>query len=234
MFEPPIHLSRLPATPAFDEENESNRASEHSEQTDGYVTRVQQRPATRADLRPLSETLLVDPKNPDDNKLLDDSSFPLQRERPPDLILSSTSTTTKQATSQKNSQMGTAISNKLFPKLTTDLKSESPKSSSRIQQSRAEREPKVGRLLSEHSVALEAIRSGDVGRPEPLRPVEPQAPAPISVGQRDTNSSVRITIGRVDVRAIMPQRAAPAAPASSRPQPLSLDDYLKQRAGGKR
>jgi hypothetical protein len=38
------------------------------------------------------------------------------------------------------------------------------------------------------------------------------------------------------VRAIMPQRsaAAPSAPAPSRHRPLSLDDYLKQRAGGKR
>lgn len=53
--------------------------------------------------------------------------------------------------------------------------------------------------------------------------VEPSSPPP----------NIRVTIGRVEVRAIMPPepKAPPAKP--SRPGPaLSLDDYLKQRNEG--
>ena len=46
--------------------------------------------------------------------------------------------------------------------------------------------------------------------------------------------TIKITIGRVDVRAIMPAAPAPR-PAPARPSPaLSLEDYLKQREGGRR
>jgi hypothetical protein len=48
---------------------------------------------------------------------------------------------------------------------------------------------------------------------------------------------VRVTIGRIDVRAISPSSPGPtsASPTSARPRPaLSLDDYLKQQRGGKR
>ena len=45
---------------------------------------------------------------------------------------------------------------------------------------------------------------------------------------------IRINIGRVDVRAIMPA-APPVAPMAPRPKPaLSLESYLKQREEGKR
>jgi len=45
---------------------------------------------------------------------------------------------------------------------------------------------------------------------------------------------IRINIGRVDVRAIMPA-APPVTPAAPRPRPaLSLESYLKQREEGKR
>jgi len=44
--------------------------------------------------------------------------------------------------------------------------------------------------------------------------------------------TIKITIGRVDVRAVMPAASAPPpAPAQRRPA-LSLDDYLKRREGG--
>jgi hypothetical protein len=46
--------------------------------------------------------------------------------------------------------------------------------------------------------------------------------------------TVVVTIGRVDVRAIFaPPQAAPRA-SRTQPQPLSLDDYLKQRSEGRR
>jgi hypothetical protein len=40
---------------------------------------------------------------------------------------------------------------------------------------------------------------------------------------------IRITIGRVEVRAVQPPPTAPARPASRKAPALSLDDYLKQR-----
>ena len=50
----------------------------------------------------------------------------------------------------------------------------------------------------------------------------------------ETPETVVVTIGRVDVRAIFaPPQAAPRA-ARTQPQPLSLDEYLKQRNEGRR
>lgn len=65
--------------------------------------------------------------------------------------------------------------------------------------------------------------------------IEPAAPAPTEqVAAHAAAPTIKITIGRVDVRAVMP--AAPATrPAPARPGPsLSLEDYLQQREGGKR
>jgi hypothetical protein len=45
---------------------------------------------------------------------------------------------------------------------------------------------------------------------------------------------IRVTIGRVDVRAEFPARATPAAPRKVEAPSLSLEDYLKQRKEGKR
>lgn len=46
---------------------------------------------------------------------------------------------------------------------------------------------------------------------------------------------IRVTIGRIDVRAEFPPAAAPRSAPARRPAPaLSLDDYLKQRIEGKR
>lgn len=63
------------------------------------------------------------------------------------------------------------------------------------------------------------------------------APEPIAAPEivREGAPAIRITIGRVDVRAIMPQ-AQPSAAASSLQHPqrnsaLGLDDYLKKRNG---
>ena len=52
--------------------------------------------------------------------------------------------------------------------------------------------------------------------------------------EKESAPVIRISIGRVEVRAVMPTAPAPR-PAPTRPRPgLSLDDYLKEREGGKR
>lgn len=52
--------------------------------------------------------------------------------------------------------------------------------------------------------------------------------------ETQAESTIRITIGRIDVRAVAPAPAAPAPVKTKRPAPaLSLDDYLKQRNGRK-
>jgi hypothetical protein len=47
--------------------------------------------------------------------------------------------------------------------------------------------------------------------------------------------AIHISIGRVEVRALMPAQSQPTSPAQARPgPPLSLDDYLRAQDGGKR
>lgn len=58
--------------------------------------------------------------------------------------------------------------------------------------------------------------------PDPLRPAAPAPPV-----------SIEVTIGRVEVRAVAPP-SPPKSHSARRPAPaLSLDDYLKQRNGGR-
>ena len=46
---------------------------------------------------------------------------------------------------------------------------------------------------------------------------------------------IQVTIGRIDVRAMLPPTPPAASSTPNRPRPaLSLDDYLKQQKGGKR
>jgi hypothetical protein len=54
------------------------------------------------------------------------------------------------------------------------------------------------------------------------------APARISAGP----PTIKITIGRIDVRAVTAPSVAPRSSSGHRPG-LSLDDYLKQRSGGR-
>lgn len=63
---------------------------------------------------------------------------------------------------------------------------------------------------------------------------EPPASMPAEgIARPEPAPTIKITIGRVDVRAMMPAAPAPR-PAPARPSPaLSLDDYLKQRGGGR-
>ena len=79
----------------------------------------------------------------------------------------------------------------------------------------------------ERSVRRDSPRApAAIVRPEVNLSIEPPPLA------RETPSSVRITIGRIDVRAVMPH-PQPAAPAreTKRSAALSLDEYLKQRNG---
>jgi hypothetical protein len=89
--------------------------------------------------------------------------------------------------------------------------------------------------------------SGPPRRPVPDTPLVPVSgrpratPAAEFVGaphkregtQEASSPTVRITIGRVEVRAVTPEPAQPLPAA--RPEPaLSLEDYLRQRDGGRR
>lgn len=58
-------------------------------------------------------------------------------------------------------------------------------------------------------------------------------PEAIPAAQRETAPTIKITIGRVDVRAVMPERPAPRPAPAARNPALSLEEYLKQRSGGK-
>jgi hypothetical protein len=45
-------------------------------------------------------------------------------------------------------------------------------------------------------------------------------------------STIRVSIGRIEVKAMMPPAPPPASPKPGRPAPrLSLEEYLKQRNG---
>jgi hypothetical protein len=77
------------------------------------------------------------------------------------------------------------------------------------------------------------------------RPIRPQvtAPQPDLRSRRDSQSAaepaaaptIHVTIGRVEVRAVVqPAAAARRRPAAASPAVMSLDEYLKQRAGGDR
>lgn len=58
-------------------------------------------------------------------------------------------------------------------------------------------------------------------------------PEPVPAAQRETAPTIKITIGRVDVRAVMPERPAPRPAPAARNSALSLEEYLNQRSGGK-
>lgn len=74
---------------------------------------------------------------------------------------------------------------------------------------------------------------------EPMAPMAPMAPiladqGAAASGSSSSTTTIRVIIGRIEVRAMLPpptlppQRTSPAAPK------LSLDDYLRSRNGGKR
>ena len=67
-------------------------------------------------------------------------------------------------------------------------------------------------------------------RPAEMKAVSPPAQLPAATQESPT---IRISIGRVEVRAIMPASPAPRTAAAPQPPRLSLDEYRKQRNGGR-
>ncbi len=53
-------------------------------------------------------------------------------------------------------------------------------------------------------------------------------------GAASTAPTIKVTIGRIDVRAVMQQTPSPQRRVTPTKPKLSLDDYLKQRGGGER
>ena len=77
------------------------------------------------------------------------------------------------------------------------------------------------------------VRNGEPVTRRTAASISQAALPPVNRGEQQL-APIRINIGRVDVRAIMPA-APPVVPNSSRPKPaLSLESYLKQREEGKR
>jgi hypothetical protein len=94
----------------------------------------------------------------------------------------------------------------------------------------------------------EAVRTSTLDRArEPARTIPESSAVPAAAGISDRSPRavpqtaprppapiIRVTIGRVDVRAEFPAPAAPAVKRRPEAQSLSLDDYLKLRNEGKR
>jgi hypothetical protein len=100
-----------------------------------------------------------------------------------------------------------------------------PQTFSHESKSRVEKQPV-------HPIAV-TVRPAQRSRDEQAVPTLPLTPAPREGPPRASAPAVHVTIGRVEVRAIMPGVAAPEPAPSSTPR-LSLEDYLKQRNGGAR
>ena len=123
----------------------------------------------------------------------------------------------------------------LIPPVTT------PDSGSSVSSARPETQPEpsqvsIGPILREPSIAMIDQQTPALSNAR-LQPSVPKSSVPSLAQNLRAESQplpIKITIGRVDVRAIMPSVPSKAA-ASVRPKPaLSLENYLKQREEGKR
>lgn len=90
-----------------------------------------------------------------------------------------------------------------------------------------------GMGVFDRSVVERAVRRAEVVRPQSAAISDHGEP--ISSANASGSPAIRVTIGRIEVRAILPPTPAAerAAPARAGP-PLSLDEYLKQRSEGPR
>ena len=103
--------------------------------------------------------------------------------------------------------------------------------------SSSERQPDGPSLRSHRGETLEpsAAPAPAVRVPVPSLAQTPAFPAkPVSRTDHSSDSPVRITIGRVDVRAVFPEQPARRTQPPRSRSTVSLDDYLKQSNGGKR
>jgi hypothetical protein len=74
------------------------------------------------------------------------------------------------------------------------------------------------------------ITPAQVGRAPELPVAHLRSPAPVA----ERSPEIKITIGRVDVKAVMPAQPAARSQPPARFAPTSLDDYLRERSGGRR
>lgn len=143
----------------------------------------------------------------------------------------------------------------LVPRAAGYENADAPSRNTGEQESQSALVQNIKRIMDEQSALLAVPRSQNIRHPEsdPIqarqsltpaavvaqgrgaRRTESAAPAsPESTATQGQTPTIRITIGRVDVRAIMPASPAPR-PTLARPGPaLSLEDYLKQRERGRR
>ncbi|MGA7180817.1 MAG: hypothetical protein WBX11_14705 [Thiobacillaceae bacterium] len=91
-------------------------------------------------------------------------------------------------------------------------------------------QPKAGTLMVEPEAAL-VPRLAIAGAPKPASPPNRVAVAAGPMSEPQT-PVINVTIGRVEIRAVQGALARPRAD-HAKPKTLSLDDYLKQRGGGR-
>ena len=85
---------------------------------------------------------------------------------------------------------------------------------------------------STQRIMLPPPRQAILAQPQ-VRPVTAPTPAPRPrEPQREAEPTIQVTIGRVEVRAVPAE--TPVRPARPAPLSLSLEDYLRQRNGGRR
>jgi len=118
-----------------------------------------------------------------------------------------------------------------------DLKSAAPGTESEARTARPEIRPR----RAAEAESAEPNSAADPARPQATHPPAPQ---PLVKAQRREEitavpdspaepHTVRVTIGRVEVKAVLPATPARNAPPLPKRE-LSLDDYLKQRKAGRR
>jgi hypothetical protein len=96
--------------------------------------------------------------------------------------------------------------------------------------------PQRDAVRTPQTAAMEVAQSIPVSPPSPPseRPSPQIPPIPTPQIAPEQPQVIRVTIGRVDVRAEFPAPATPSATRRSMAPTLSLDDYLKERNEGKR
>ncbi|MFP5261548.1 MAG: hypothetical protein ACLGJB_06540 [Blastocatellia bacterium] len=256
VFEPPANSGGMLYAHSSPEKSS---AQDEQDESEGSVESLEtNRMTTRSSLSQISNRLDVQPDGGDAESAVR-SPAPLRARAAPDLLTtlsdsahaSGLSQTPEHPSRTQATQQPAADSAAAFPAINKPG-GVMPKNTG---------EPGIRRVVTGQSDLLEPASAKDTIGTEtaPVRAMQslfpalysPQASTPVrvaenrrevgtarsSAGSTDPVSSVepsptiKIMIGRVDVRAIVPASPPRTAPASKRPM-LSLDDYLKQRNGG--